>query len=167
MRKLLWIMLAVMVVAVSAPNAHGDGFTPTITCTGLPVAACTPPPFAIFTPGAPVGTVEIGLPSVGISISMDLNSGGAPTDTFDWALGTGSAGGVNEFILDVNTGQGIGVPFTCASISSVPGLHCGDGTLTFTPVAAPEPSSVALMLLGVGILFVMRKRVGYSRPSAV
>ena len=34
----------------------------------------------------------------------------------------------------------------------------GSGGLTFTPVAAPEPSSVALMLLGVGLVFVLRKR---------
>ena len=41
-------------------------------------------------------------------------------------------------------------------------------TLVVTAVATtPEPSSVALLLLGVGILFVTRKRMGHSRPSAV
>jgi hypothetical protein len=33
-------------------------------------------------------------------------------------------------------------------------------------VAAPEPSSVALMLLGVGLVFVMRKRIGQRLPQA-
>jgi len=52
---------------------------------------------------------------------------------------------------------------------STPGTYVGSiGTMVVTAVATtPEPSSVALMLLGVGILFVMRKRMGHSRPSAV
>ena len=33
-------------------------------------------------------------------------------------------------------------------------------------VAAPEPSSYALMLLGVGLVFVMRKRIGQRLPQA-
>ena len=33
-------------------------------------------------------------------------------------------------------------------------------------VAAPEPSSIALMLLGVGLVFVMRKRIGQGLPQA-
>jgi hypothetical protein len=32
------------------------------------------------------------------------------------------------------------------------------GVLTFTPVATLEPSSLALMLSGVGLVFAMRKR---------
>jgi hypothetical protein len=41
-------------------------------------------------------------------------------------------------------------------------------TASFEPaaVAAPEPSSVALMLLGVGLVFVMRKRIGQRLPQA-
>jgi len=41
-------------------------------------------------------------------------------------------------------------------------------TAAFEPtvVAAPEPSSVALMLLGVGLVFVMRKRIGQGLPQA-
>jgi PEP-CTERM motif-containing protein len=46
----------------------------------------------------------------------------------------------------------------------------GDAHLeyTFTPASAtvPEPSSIALMLLGVGLLFVMRKRIGQGLPQA-
>ena len=40
------------------------------------------------------------------------------------------------------------------------------GTYQLTAVAAPEPSSVALMLLGVGLVFVMRKRIGQHLPQA-
>jgi hypothetical protein len=38
--------------------------------------------------------------------------------------------------------------------------------LTFTPVTAPEPSSVTLMLAGVGLVLVMRKRIGRRLPQA-
>jgi len=40
----------------------------------------------------------------------------------------------------------------------------GSGGVCFTSV--PEPSSVALMLLGVGAVFVMRKRRGQGLPQA-
>jgi hypothetical protein len=33
-------------------------------------------------------------------------------------------------------------------------------------VAAPEPSSLALMLAGIGLVFVMRKRIGQGLPQA-
>ena len=41
-----------------------------------------------------------------------------------------------------------------------------NGTYALTAVTAPEPSSYALMLLGVGLVFVMRKRVGQGLPQA-
>ena len=34
------------------------------------------------------------------------------------------------------------------------------------PPLPPEPSSVALMLLGVGLVFAMRKRTGQRLPQA-
>jgi hypothetical protein len=34
-------------------------------------------------------------------------------------------------------------------------------------VGAPEPSSLALIPLGLGALLLMRKRMGHDRPSAV
>jgi hypothetical protein len=164
MRKSLWIFLAVLLVAIGAPNARGDGFTPIITCTG----ACTPPPFATFTPGAPVGTVDIGLPSAGSAVSLTLDTGDAPTDLFDWTIGVTTVSGIvieHISLTDTATGTGRGVPFACSSLTGDT-VTCGSGTLTFAAVTAPEPSSVALMLLGVGLLFVMRKRIGQGLPQA-
>jgi len=42
-------------------------------------------------------------------------------------------------------------------------------TAAFEPasaVATPEPSSVAFMLPGIGLVFVMRKRIGRRLPKA-
>jgi len=41
----------------------------------------------------------------------------------------------------------------------------GEFSLT-SATSVPEPSSVALMLLGVGLVFVMRKRIGQRLPQA-
>ena len=65
-------------------------------------------------------------------------------------------------------GIGSGDDFTLADYSNQGTYVSGVGnTLVVTPaVAAPEPSSVALMLLGVGLVFVMRKRIGQCLPQA-
>lgn len=51
--------------------------------------------------------------------------------------------------------------FPCCS--SVTAFSSGSAT----PVTAPEPSSLALIPLGLGALLLMRKRAGHVRPSAV
>jgi hypothetical protein len=40
------------------------------------------------------------------------------------------------------------------------------GTYTGFIVTAPEPSSVALLLAGIGLLFVLPKRIGHGLPQA-
>ena len=42
----------------------------------------------------------------------------------------------------------------------------GSFTFTETVTTTPEPGTIALMLLGVGMVFVMRKRVGRGLPRA-
>ena len=45
----------------------------------------------------------------------------------------------------------------------------GFGSVTYgtpAPVTTPEPSSLALILLGLGALLVMRKRIGQGLPQA-
>lgn len=39
-------------------------------------------------------------------------------------------------------------------------------TVAASTVVTPEPSSYVLMLLGVGLMFVMRKRIGLGLPQA-
>jgi hypothetical protein len=43
-----------------------------------------------------------------------------------------------------------------------PGNFSDSGGLSFAAVAAPEPSSVGLLLLGIGLVFVVRKRVSFA-----
>jgi PEP-CTERM motif len=67
-------------------------------------------------------------------------------------------------LTDVTTSPGIGYIFLGSYTGpSVPG---DSGTVSFAPVAVvtPEPSSVALMLLGVALVSVMRKRIALGLP---
>jgi len=75
----------------------------------------------------------------------------------------------NAFLLpDFQSGPGD--TFT-ASVTDTQGYEF-DTTATFTlvydytPVAMPEPSSAGLMLLGVGLVLLMRKRIGQRLPQA-
>ena len=144
MRKSLWIMLAVMVVAVGAPNAHADSFS--VTFTGTPTPTASDVTF-------PSPTLDIMWQ--GFTFLLTLPSSSLPTDSYSWGScrSCGPTGGAVINIFDANTNIN-----TFSTEAAVPTTFLLDaGPLTFTPVAAPEPSSVALMLLGVGLVFVMRK----------
>jgi hypothetical protein len=55
-----------------------------------------------------------------------------------------------------------GINLFANNISTSGSFDCG--AIVFVPVATPEPSSVTLMLLGVGVVFLMPKKV-LSRAS--
>ena len=152
MRK-LWLVLAVMVVAVSAPNAHGDSFSPVFTTTGC-TGTCLLPTAPDVTFPSPT-TIDVTFD--GVTSSVAIPSGDASGDTYAWAANKGlQPGGGSAFtLLDITTG---GSSLHCfGSETSTTANGCG--TLTFAAVGtAPEPSSIALMLLGVGLVFVLRKR---------
>jgi hypothetical protein len=75
-----------------------------------------------------------------------------PTDQFEWFFSTRFDGDFE--IIDTT-------PFIPITIYGANGPVTGSadlsGSVTLTP-QVPEPSTIALMLLGVGILFVLRKR---------
>jgi hypothetical protein len=56
--------------------------------------------------------------------------------------------------------------FFVAEQGGIPAPTISSFTTKAGTAPAPEPSSVALMLLGVGLLFVMRKRIGQGLPKA-
>jgi PEP-CTERM motif-containing protein len=166
MRKLLWIVLAAIIVGIGASNAHANTlYTPTFTCTQ--VGGCT------SVPTAP--DVSFPSPTI-INETWDgfFNFGGgnilpspsSPTDTFTWtnSVTTCVGCGLNGETIEIAGFSVVDATINVNSLDAIDGvtgpLVSDSGTLTFTPVATatPEPSSVALMLAGVGLVFVMRRR---------
>jgi PEP-CTERM motif len=158
MRKSLWIVLTVLLVAAGAPNLYADTYTPVFTCTGTCVYPVPTAPDVSFP--SPTTIQETWNSHV---FTLTLSALDSPTDTYVW---TGGAVNIpfaasygydivnlidetsqvyaSEFIIDPS------IPFGTEIIDH--------GTLQFAVVATPEPSSVALMLAGIGFLLVLRKR---------
>jgi PEP-CTERM motif len=160
MRKSSWIMVAVMVVAVSAPNAHADSvYAITFNGTGAPtVVGSNLLDFDTTTKEFTTPTLEIMFDGVDITLDLQFAPGVSPTDALFWA---GPFSGGNFDVIDVPLDTPIYRGFLSAS------EPFGNDTATLTPfVVTPEPSSVALMLLGVGLVFMMRKRIGQGLPQA-
>ena len=164
--KIARYALAVLGLVASAPVAHADTFAPTFTCTACfnPTTAPTAPDVTFPSPTM----LDIDLD--GLLFAITLPSGSLPGDKYIWSASTTCSlitflCSVGFFIVDLtqNTQPGDTVdnlPFSTLVIAG--------GDLTFTSVAAaPEPSSLALIPLGLGALLVMRKRMGHNRPSAV
>jgi hypothetical protein len=198
MRSSLWITLAVLLVAIGAPNAHAD--TVTLDVSGTMTASA---------PGSCLGSTVLPLCTLGgdivinnttgAIISVDVTiTGASPTfgpfttaiQLFDFGLGRtllrirgpASQGlSVIDLVFDTPTPGSLvnydGGALTTATSAESTQAPCSVGTNPpciyflstgeLTPaVAAPEPSSVALMLLGIGLVFVMRKRIGQRLPQA-
>ena len=158
MRKSLWIMLAVMVVAVCAPNAHADTFTYDFTSTTAAEAGDT-------------GSAEFTESSI-LTSATTITS--FTSDTFSnlvsLLIAPESGENCSPFgapgpCIAVSTGDGVTSFYYFSSNLTSTGTYDTksngfSGTLKISEVSttAPEPSSVALMLLGVGLVFVLRKR---------
>lgn len=148
MRKSLWILLALVVVS-GAPAAHANAFTPTGTYTAECSGTCASDPTVTFTDTV-IDFTAFGHTVDVTGLSLE------PGDLFGWNIMGGQLA-----LTDVTTGNPIVAPITLAfSVSNESGL--------FLPATAPtpEPSSVALMLLGVGFAFAARKRIGLSSSRA-
>jgi hypothetical protein len=159
MRKCLWIILTVLLVAFVAPESHGDTFTATFTCSGGP---CFITPATVHDTSFPSPTT-VDVTIFGTSFPIPLLAGDKSTDVYSWATGDISVQQQAFSILDVNTGdnpecQLLFSTVTCGLGTVDPNVYPGyeTGALVFAAVA--EPSSVALMLTGVGLLFVIGKR---------
>jgi hypothetical protein len=162
MRKSLWIILTVLVVAVAAPVAHADSFTATFTCNTPCTSTPTAPDVSFPAPTFLSETWD------GFSFDHFLAAGDLPTDQYTW-----------ENILTGELGSSFSIGFlltdlTSGNASAFSQHHSGTpppdahdrGTLAFTAVAAPEPGSVGLILLGLGVVFMVRKRTGQGLSQA-
>ena len=172
MRKSLWAILAVLWGAIGAPNAYADSFTAIFTCSPGPCVS-TPTATALFVPG----TLTIENFTVFATTFPPFSSSiPQPTDTFTWlAYSTDPSNPLLTplvgFLFTDLTKGGAGL----GTNDLVDFLSCGrhptnctleGGALTFVPVAAPELSSVGLMLTGIGLLLVMRKRIAQGLHQA-
>ena len=145
----------VFALSFAAHNAHADTFTPVFDTTGCLAGPCLLPTAPEVTFPSPT-TMTVNL--FGVSELVIIPSGFLPGDTYTWVANRLTIHSTPPFLIfdygDLTNGNASG-PITC---QSTPDLSCGQ--FTFAPVATttPEPTSLALVLSGVGLVFAMRKR---------
>jgi hypothetical protein len=160
MQKSLWIILSALLLSIVAPNAHADSFTPTFTCLGTCVSTPTAPNVS-FPPNAITETWD------GFTVTLSLDPSDKPTDDYSW---NNSIQVVDEledrvFFLIVDTTNNT-FSFN-QNLLGPQAEHPRDtGLLSISRVATPEPSSLALMLPGIGLVFLVRKRTGPALSRA-
>jgi hypothetical protein len=171
MRETLWIVSVLfLLMTIGAPNAHADSITNgTINFT---VSSGSPAPTGSFsfdntTNAFTSVDVEwdggefLFSPLFGIVVPPTTTSGSwsaaGPSVTFN------QFGAIFALFIGLTTLSTFsGSAFTDFTDPNA----IADGTFTLTSCATSEPSSVALTLLGVGLVFVMRKRIGQRLPQA-
>jgi hypothetical protein len=179
MRKLLWITLAALFVSVGASNANADSYTVTFQCNGSCVA---PVPVVTNNPVAfPFPTLDVSWQGVGFVLTFDPILPGVveATDIITWeafqnnySLGPNVpiySSNLEVILMDTRTSHHAIPGFVSIGIpgSNAPGDIDDSGILVISRIPTPEPSSVALMLVGIGFLLVLlRKRKGHGLHMA-
>jgi hypothetical protein len=146
------VLCLVFALCLAAPSAHADSFTYTYTDTFLGLSLTTAAISAVTmqTTVADLTATSTSGITAGCGItSVGLDFGGLGS-TFIKFSGCSL---FNAFNPDAFALSDYSTPGTYVSplISS--------DTLVVTAVATPEPSSLAFMLSGVGLVFAMRKRL--------
>ena len=152
MRKSLWtIPLLLLFAAIGAPPAHADTYNPTFTCTGTCVSLPTAPAVSFPAPTTITETWDT------IVIPITLPAADTPGDTYIWDNVFITPTIIETDFIDPTQNFTDAVVFT---ITQTPNLNVpGDrGILIFTPIATPEPPPGSLMLLGIGLVLLPRKR---------
>ena len=166
MRKSLWIILAVLVVAVGAPNAHADTlFEYTVTNTGMNQLGANE--FTFTTVPIPVTDLFVTIPASDLSTSSLTGSNFVGCTLTSVVLNGGIELNLSGTSCAPSPAETFGDGFALTDYST-PGTYEGIfNTLVVTGVnvATPEPSSVGLLLLGIGLVFMARKHTvqGLSR----
>lgn len=171
MRKSLWIFFVAAILAICAPYAQADSYTPTFTSFQAVLS------LGLGTPTAPGVT----FPSPSLTVTFDgltfdvpaLSSSDASGDPYGWGVDSQCAfpaGCSVEFgIVDIANNNLLSLSpsvFTTDLRLSEPAVA---GLLTFTPVATPEPNSLSLVLAGLGALAfaASRRRLRFSHHGVI
>lgn len=180
MKKLLSVVPALLLFAmIGAPNARADSYTITFTCPG---PSANPAEFCPES-GTPPSAPDVSFPDPTLNVTnldgsvydVTLPAVDSPTDTYTWQWSTNGDPFITQsgpqwvdtlYVTDLTTGilnqvslqGGPDVPFTDPAFTAY-------GPLTFSLVSdpAPEPAAVILMLLGVGLIVLMRRRSAFGK----
>jgi hypothetical protein len=181
MRKSIWLVLALLVLS-GPPYAHADSFNvsgDTQNFSGFPLGSCVPKTPCSFSGALTVdvtaGTVtalDITFPGLA---AFDVLSQSSPVSPSDWGVVATDSTGTNVLNLEFTTAMTPGslVGFTGGNIFGNDVLDLAEGgnllylVIDGSITPAPEPSSLALIPLGLGALLVMRKRMGRSSRVTV
>jgi hypothetical protein len=171
MRKSFWIVLALLVVG-GAPYAHADSFNVSGTATSFSGGTTFSGMLTIDVISGTVTAVDITFPGL-TSFTNLIGSFGVGTSDWEIDVNQGPKSDILRFFFTTTMTPGSLVGFTGGSISGgtvEDDLGGGIFNITggsITPTGAPEPSSLALIPLGLGALLLMRRRMGHNSPSAV
>jgi PEP-CTERM motif len=139
MRKFLWVIVAVLLMSIGVPSASAS-----------PVFACIGPCASLPTGSAT--TTAIDFTVFGHTIDFTGLSLAVPNQ-YGWAISNDAL-----TLTDLTTSSPVLPPLDLSfAASNEHGLINLYGTST--PAPTPEPSSVVLAVLGVGLAFLARKRM--------
>ena len=144
------VLCLVFALFFAAPNAHADSFTYTYTDTAMGFSWTTAAISAVTMQTVVSAADLIATSTSGSTAGCVIMSG--VLDAFGQGTTVTNFTGCSFVGIAGNDGFAL-------SVYSIPGTYANfEDTLVVTAVATPEPSSLALMLSGVGLVFAMRKR---------
>jgi hypothetical protein len=168
-RKLLWIVLVVLFVAIGAPKASADTYEVTFTCrSSLPNCTYLPPtsPNVVLLSPNLSGFV-MSWRGVTVPLAFPPVSDPPSNDAYTWDISVNTRGDLSgTFVTASICNDSIPSCISSGNYTDPYGDPIGTsftdgGPVVFSLVATPEPGSIVLMLTGVGLLglmMVMRKR---------
>ncbi len=181
MRKSLWIILAVLVVAIGAPNALADTITSGTLAFTLAGGVGIAPTAGSFTYDNTTNQFT-SFTVVWDGLTFDLSFGATQTNFLaligaipspqTWTAAcipstvhpTIPCDGLLDFGLFAGT---LVLGSAVQPLVPTQNLAVGGGTFTVTQVVTttPEPGAVSLLLMGIGLVSVMRKRIARGRQQ--
>jgi len=154
------VLCLVFALCFATPAKADSLYAPTFTCTAI-LGFCASLPTATDVSFPAPTTIDVTV--FGELLVVTLAAGDLPSDMYSWGeFGFAPGPPPNIVIVDVTNGNFAGSDGSAGNGGTA--ISCGGsddtgcGTLSFAAVATPEPTSVALVLAGVGLVFAMQKR---------